>query len=258
MLQYVLPVSDTARELGYDILMVTDADGPAALRRITRTGMVDGVVLLDLHHDDPRLAPLREARQPGVLIGLPRETEGLDVFDLDFEAAARTLVDHLQGLGHREITLVTPPEDVFARGAPYGWRFRDAALARAAELGARIHTHFGESRQPAIGRSLHAILDAHPEATAMIVHNDGSVAALPMVLREHGVRVPEDLSVVSLYSQEFGRAFSLAYSAVETSPAEMGRLAVHQLVRRIREGEAAGPHRVRLFAPHLTNRASTA
>ncbi|HAM25935.1 MAG TPA: LacI family transcriptional regulator, partial [Microbacteriaceae bacterium] len=30
MLQYVLPVSDTARELGYDILMVTDVDGPNA------------------------------------------------------------------------------------------------------------------------------------------------------------------------------------------------------------------------------------
>src|SRR5690606_41995742 len=35
MLQYMLGVSDTARELGYDILLVTDAGGPSALRRIT-------------------------------------------------------------------------------------------------------------------------------------------------------------------------------------------------------------------------------
>src|SRR5687768_1420232 len=53
MLQYLLPITDTARVNGYDILMVTDADGPAALRRITESDMVDGVVLLDVLHDDP-------------------------------------------------------------------------------------------------------------------------------------------------------------------------------------------------------------
>ena len=42
MLQYVLPISDTARELGYDILMVTEPDGGAALKRIASSGMVNG------------------------------------------------------------------------------------------------------------------------------------------------------------------------------------------------------------------------
>ncbi len=94
---------DGARELGYDILMVTDDHGPDAVRRITSSNMVDGVVLLDVAHDDPRLPPLRAARQPGALVGLPKDTEGVDVFDLDFGEAARQLVDHLHGLGHRDL-----------------------------------------------------------------------------------------------------------------------------------------------------------
>ncbi|MGP3968789.1 LacI family DNA-binding transcriptional regulator [Streptomyces sp. 6N223] len=261
MLQYVLPVSDTARELGYDILMVTDADGAAALRRITGAGKVDGLVLLDVTHDDPRVAALRGAREPGVLIGLPSDTEGVDVFDLDFAAAARTLVNHLHALGHRETILVTPPEDVFSRGAPYSWRFRDAVVGHARTLGMTVHAHYGEARQPGIAHSLHAILDAHPGATAMVVHNDGSVAALPMVLHEHGVRVPHDLSVVSLYSHDFGRTFALPYTAVETSPDELGRLAVDLLVRRMAggraEGERLGPPGVNLIPPRLTDRGST-
>ena len=50
-------------------------------------------------------------------------------------------------------------------------------------------------------RQLNAILDARPTATALIVHNDATIAALPSVLHARGVRVPDDLSVVSLYSE---------------------------------------------------------
>ncbi|HEY8913511.1 LacI family DNA-binding transcriptional regulator [Lacisediminihabitans sp.] len=257
MLQYVLPVSDTARELGYDILMVTDADGPSAVRRITSSEMVDGVVLLDVTHADVRLEALRAARQPGALVGLPGDTEDLDVFDLDFGESARMLVDHLFALGHREIMLISPPKHVFDRGGAYGWRFRDAALERAARYGIRVFPYYGESQQPAINQSLTRILDARPTATAMIVHNDATIAALPALLHDRGVRVPDDLSVVSLYSQDFGRTFSLPYTAIETSPDKLGRYAVQQLVRRIINPEQAGPPVVQFIAPELTDRGSS-
>jgi DNA-binding LacI/PurR family transcriptional regulator len=257
MLQYILAVSEAARELGYDILMVTDGDGQAAIRRITSSNMVDGVVLLDVTHEDPRLDALRAARQPGALVGLPRDTAGVDVFDLDFEATARLLVDHLQGLGHREIMLVSPPRHVFERGGAYAWRFRDAAVERAEGYGIRVHQHYGESQLPAIRRNLNGILDSHPAATGLIVHNDASIAALPGVLRERGTVVPRDLSVVSLYSRDFGRTFHLPYTAVETSPDGLGRAAVQHLVRRIADPDYAPPV-VGLIAPELTDRGSTA
>lgn len=257
MLQYILAISQAARAENYDILMVTDPDGPGAIERITSSNMVDGLVLLDVAHDDPRLNALRLARQPGALIGLPRDTEGLDVFDLDFGEAARLLVDHLYGLGHREITLICPPRHVFERGGAYAWRFRDAALERAARYGILLHTYYGESQQPAIGRSLNAILDARPDATGLIVHNDASIVALPAILQERGIVVPRDLSVVSLYSRDFGRSFQLPYTAIETSPDELGREAVHHLVKRIHDAEFS-PAVVRFIEPELTNRGSTA
>jgi len=257
MLQYILAVSTAAREKGYDILMVTDSDGPGAVKRITSSNMVDGVVLLDVTHDDPRLDALRAARQPGALVGLPRDTQDVDVFDLDFGEAARMLVDHLYGLGHRKIILVSPPRHVFDRGGAYAWRFRDAAVERAARYGIQIYPYYGESQQPGISRSLNAILDARPDATAMIVHNDASIAVLPAVLHERGVQVPRDLSVVSLYSQDFGRSFLLPYTAVETSPDKLGREAVQHLVRRISDPDYA-PTVAKFIEPELTIRGSTA
>lgn len=257
MLQYILAISNAARQHGYDILMVTDADGAGAIERITSSNMVDGVVLLDVTHDDPRLGALRKARQPGALVGLPKDTEGIDVFDLDFGEAARLLVDHLYGLGHRDIVLVSPPRHVFERGGAYAWRFRDAALERAARYGIQIHPYYGESQQPAIERCLNAILDARVSSTGLIVHNDASIAALPAVLRDRGTRVPDDLSVVSLYPRDFGRTFQLPYTAVETSPDLLGREAVQHLVRRILDPGYAPPV-VRFVEPEITNRGSTA
>jgi DNA-binding LacI/PurR family transcriptional regulator len=256
MLEYVLPVTDTAREHGYDILLMTETDGAAALRRVTGSGMVDGVVLLDVTHKDPRLDALRESGRPAALIGLPGDTAGLDVFDLDFGEAARMLVDHVRGLGHEDLVLVSPPRHVFERGGAYAWRFRDAAIERAARYGLRITAHFGESQQPDVDRSLHEILDSRPTATALVVHNDAAVAALPPVLTHRGVSVPDDLSVVSLYSTNFGKTFSLPYTAVETSPDTLGRLAVRQMIRRIQRIEDAGPAVVRFIDPKLVERGS--
>jgi DNA-binding LacI/PurR family transcriptional regulator len=256
MLQYVLPISDAAREAGYDILMVTEADGPRAVQRILSSGMVDGVILLNVAHEDPRLPVMRTMKQPGSMVGLPRNPEGFDVFDLDFAESGRIVVDHLAERGHRDIILITPREHVYERGGAYAWRFRDAALQQAAGYGIRVRSYFGETQQPAINRQLNEILDARSES-AMIVHNDAVIAALPSVLYSRGIRVPDDLSVVGIFSEDFGRLFSLPYTAVETSPNKLGRMAVQALVQRMATPEIAGPLKVDLVMPHLTDRGST-
>ncbi|WP_349897643.1 LacI family DNA-binding transcriptional regulator [Parafrigoribacterium soli] len=257
MLQYVLPISDAAREAGYDILMVTETDGPQALRRITNSDMVDGIVLLNVAHRDKRIPVLQAARQPGVLVGLPAHADGIDVFDLDFEESGRMLVDHLHERGHRDIILITPQEHVFERGGAYAWRFRDAALERASRYGIRVFSIDGVTQQPGVNRQINDILDGHPEASAMIVHNDATIAALPSVLHDRGVRVPDQLSVVGIFSEDFGRLFSLPYTAVETSPDELGRSAVQALVRRMGKSGSAVEHDIRLIEPHITDRGST-
>lgn len=257
MMQYVLPISDAAREAGYDILMLTEQDGAKALQRIAASNMVDGIVLLNVEHEDPRIPVLRSVHQPGALVGLPKDTEGVDVFDLDFEESGRLLVDHLHALGHRHLVLVTPQQHVFERGGAYAWRFRDAALERASRYGIRVSSFSGETRQPAIDRQLGQILDSTPQATAWVVHNDAVIAALPSALHARGITVPDDLSVVGIFSEDFGRMFSLPYTAVESSPDKLGRAAVQSLVRRMLHAEGAGAFATSLVAPTLTDRGST-
>jgi DNA-binding LacI/PurR family transcriptional regulator len=259
MLQYMLGVSDTARELGYDILLVTEADGARALRRITDSRMVDGVVLLNVTQDDPRLPILRAAPQPGALVGLPGDCTGLDVFDLDFEEAGRLMVEHMYRLGHHELILVSQPQHVVERGGAYVWRLQDAAVQQARLRGIRLHAVFGESRQPDIGRTLNSLLDTHPSATGLLLNNEAAAAALPSVLNARGLATPADLSVVGRYSDEFAHTFSLPYSSIESAPDRLGRIAVRQLVRRIESPQRRDePSVVRLVTPDLVDRGSTA
>ncbi|MGW0823290.1 LacI family DNA-binding transcriptional regulator [Streptomyces sp. NPDC002845] len=258
MLQYIVGVSDTARELGYDTLLVTEADGARALRRITRSRMVDGVVLLNVAQDDARLPLLRAASQPGALVGLPGDCTGVDVFDLDFEAAGRLMVDHMHRLEHRELILVSQPEHVVERGGAYVWRLQDAVLQQARARGIRLHAVFGESRQPEVGRALHALLDAYPSATGLLLNNEAAAAALPSVLHARGLQAPRDLSVIGRYSDEFARMFSLPFSSIESAPDQLGEMAVRQLVRRIVSPQSRDePHVVRLIPPELVDRGST-
>ncbi|MFI2105461.1 LacI family DNA-binding transcriptional regulator [Isoptericola sp. NPDC019693] len=259
MLQYMLGVSNTARELGYDILLATESDGRNALRRMTDSRMVDGIVLLNVAEHDDRLPILRDAPQPGALVGLPADCTGVDVFDLDFEEAGRLMVDHLHRLGHRELVLVSQPEHVVERGGAYVWRLQNAALEAARVRGITLHAVFAPSSQPDVGRELHALLDAHPHATGLLINNEAAAAALPTVLHERGLSAPADLSVVGRYSDEFARTFSLPYSSIESAPDRLGRMAVRELVRRI-EGQAgpAEPHVVRFVSPELVDRGSTA
>jgi len=258
MLQYIQGVANTARDLGYDILLSSDPDGPAALKRLTDSRMVDGVVLLNVAEDDERLPVLRSAAQPGALVGLPGDCTGVDVFDLDFEEAGRAMTEHLVDLGHRELVLVSQPAHVIERGGAYVWRLQNAAIEAAAQRGVVLHAVHGSSSQPDIGRDLHALLDAHPEATGLLLNNEAAAAALPTVMHDRHLTAPGDLSVVGRYSDEFARTFSLPYSSIESAPDRLGRMAVRQLVRRI-EGQVAddAPHVVRFVAPELVDRGST-
>ncbi len=259
MMQYIQGVSDTALEAGYDILLCSDPDGPQALKRITDSRMVDGVVLLNVAEDDDRLPVLRAAPQPGALVGLPGDCTGVDVFDLDFEEAGRTMVERLAALGHRELILVSQPEHVIERGGAYVWRLQNAALQAAAARGLTLRAVFGPSTQPEIGRDLHSLLDAHPQTTGLLLNNEAAAAALPTVLHERHLSSPADLSVIGRYSDEFARTFSLPFSSIESAPDRLGSMAVRQLVRRIEQHEPAGaPHVVRFVSPELVDRGSTA
>ena len=118
IMQFVTGVVTRARDFEHDVLLLTQ-DDHAGVERVAAGSMVDAVIMMDVEAEDPRLPILRRQRQPAVLIGLPRDAAGLSCVDLDFEAAGRQAVDHLAGLGHRQVALIGSPRVVLDRHTTY-------------------------------------------------------------------------------------------------------------------------------------------
>ncbi|MGW0605325.1 LacI family DNA-binding transcriptional regulator [Streptomyces sp. NPDC002644] len=59
MMEIAIAVATTARAHGYDVLLLTGEEGPDAVRRVTSSGLADGMILMDVELDDERLPLLR-------------------------------------------------------------------------------------------------------------------------------------------------------------------------------------------------------
>ena len=253
---FVFALSDAARAASYDVLLMTESDAVGAIRRVAQTRRVDGLVLLNIVDDDPRLAALAAHDIPAVLLGMPRDSRGVDAVDLDFAHAARRLVGHLHERGHRDVLFARWSSAMFDAGHSFVWRFSDAAFACAQELGMRLRTFEVPVAPELIPAALAQALRDRGDATAVLVHDDAAAALMPSALHESGLRVPDDISVVSLFSAELARSFALPYTSVESDPGRVAAGSIDVLLRRIAAGKSAVSTVHTLLTPRMVDRGS--
>lgn len=131
MMEIAISVTTAARQHGYDVLLITNDEGPDGVRRIAASGLADGLILMDVELDDERIPVLRAQGTQATLIGLADDARGLSCVDHDFVAAGALCADHLADLGHREIAFIGYGSGVYHRHAGYAERtlagFRDRA-----------------------------------------------------------------------------------------------------------------------------------
>src|SRR5699024_3060450 len=93
LMTFVGTIAREARRFGYDILLVTAQEGADGIRRVVRTGVCEGLLLMELDRIDERVAPALESGLPFVTIGKPEEFPQGSVVDLDFEMLGRMVVE---------------------------------------------------------------------------------------------------------------------------------------------------------------------
>lgn len=196
---FVLATAVAARRNDYDILLLTDEDATAGMSRVASNGLVDAILVLDVAPDDERVKLARAISTPTIFIGIPNDNAGLVCVDLDFAAAAELAVDRLADAGHRAIGLVGQPE-VSYEMSNFPPRVLAAFEKRAGERD--IRSGFGatgskHTSRTATRRTVARLLDEG--ATALVLHctEEAHVVVLGE-LAERGLRVPEDVSLVSV------------------------------------------------------------
>ncbi|MFD0024603.1 LacI family DNA-binding transcriptional regulator [Streptomyces sp. NPDC058382] len=254
MMEIAIAVATTARTHGYDVLLLTGEEGPAAVRRIAGSSLADAMILMDVELHDERLPLLRETDRAAVLIGLPAGTDGLTCVDLDFEATGALCVEHLADLGHREVAVIGEAAAVYERHTGFAERTVDGVRAKARERGVRVLHRPCEGGYPAMAQTLSRIFDERPGTTGFIVQNESAVEPLLNLLRQQGRAVPEDVSVVAICPEQVAAQASVRLTSVAIPAQEMGRRSVEQVVAKL---SGRGTDEVELLAPELTVREST-
>jgi DNA-binding LacI/PurR family transcriptional regulator len=255
MMDFVVAVVAAARDVDHDVLLLTSAEGPEGVRRVARTAMVDGLVVMDVALHDERIPALLEIDRPAVLIGVPESTAGLTCVDLDFHAAGAACVEHLADLGHRSVAMIGLAPEVYRRGAGFAERSLAGFEARARQRGLRAAHHAFDAAHDDVAPIVAQLLAADDPPTALVVHNESAQAPLLGALRAAGRSVPEDVSIVAICPDSLAEQSRPRLSSVHLPAAELGRRAVEMLMRKLDGDPAVG---ATLLPPILTPRESSA
>ncbi len=255
IMEIAMAVTTEAREFGQDVLLLTNDEGTAGVRRVVGSGLADAMILMDIELDDDRLPVLREADTPAVLIGVPRDPSGLACVDLDFEATGAACVDHLADLGHRDVALIGESESVYRRHTGFAALTLAGFQRRAAERGLRAVHRPCEGTYESTAGVLARILEERPSTSGFVVQNESAIPPLLSLLRLSGRVVPEDTSVVAICPDQVALQAAPRLTSVSIPAEEMGRRAVRLAMARL-EGDHASS--VSLLPPKLTVRDSSA
>jgi LacI family transcriptional regulator len=246
-----------ARKAGYRML-VCNSESDLRLERDYVSDLVshrvEGLLIAPVgDHSAAHLGKLVEGRFPLVLID--RHVPGIDCdqVTLDNVSAARRLVEHLIAVGHRRIAFVADADDVSTgreRLAGLKQALAGADIPFVEDLVLRTTTD-----QVGGYRSVQQILGMSERPTAIFTVNNMTAVGAMQALREAGLSVPGDISLVCFDDVQH-LAVIAPFLTVIDQPAEvMAGVAAQLLLERI-AGNAGNKSRKITFPGKLVVRQS--
>jgi DNA-binding LacI/PurR family transcriptional regulator len=211
----------------------------------------DGVILVSPRLPAGAITALA-AVVPVVVIGRSVRAPGVDSVMTDEAVGARLAVDHLAGLGHRDIVHIDGGRGAGASSRRQGYR---RAMERAG-LGQHVEVLPGDFTERAGTVAGARLAERAAVPTAIFAANDLVAVGAIDALERRGAPVPGDVSVVGYDNTFFARLGHISLTTVDQPREEMGRIAVGLLAARL-DGRRGGPELV-LTTPTLVSRGTTA
>ncbi|AXE40062.1 LacI family DNA-binding transcriptional regulator [Acidipropionibacterium virtanenii] len=187
---------------------------------------------------------------PVVAVTRQIEMDGVSSVYSDDRLSSELAVEHLAGLGHRDIVHLALPADI-----PYEERadgFREAMKRRG--LPDRV-VHPQLSAAGAT-RAVDALVSAGTLPTALFCGNDVLATGALAGLSAHGLEVPGDVSVVG--HDNTAAAAQSGLTSVDQHAGKQGRLAADVLMRMIERRDLPSATEKHRLSPRMKIRRSTA
>ena len=256
---FIVGAADQLASHGYQLLCLVERNPDVSgVQKLIRSGQVDGTLLLQVRTDDSRVEALRAEDRPFVTIGRPRHATGIARADADFVASAGIAVDYLVELGHWRIGFLCSGQDATPMFG-FQWYslsgFRKAHRAHGLSLpNAQILCHARETEEGLLP-VLQPLLDGSLPVTALVTTTFTEAALAKQILSARGLRVPDDVSIISLGDPRSSVLAAPSITVVRFSPTDLTRSAVELLVGMLEGRQPA--HLEQLLPVELIVRGST-
>ena len=236
---YVAPVLAGVEEFlieeGYFYLTASHRRKPDLIEEYPRLLMdrsVEGFVLIDTVLD-------HSMKLPAVAVAGHRKIEGVTNVVLDQRRAAELTLRHLYDLGHRKIA--------FMRGGSHSsdaderW---ECLMNVAAEMKLEVLPKLTVQVKlrvstPELGFGpANELLERGGDFTAIVCYNDEAAIGAIRACMNHGLRVPQDVSVVGFDDIQSAAFHNPTLTTIRQPLNQMGMVAARILLQRIRGQEA--------------------
>jgi DNA-binding LacI/PurR family transcriptional regulator len=221
---------------------------------------VDGFLLLNTPADQI------EVPVPVVAISAHSAVENVTNIVLDHHSAVQQALQHLYSLGHRRIAFMRGPRAI--PDSEYRWESiqlvaREIDLKIDPALVIRIDSAGWSMKDgyhpmaPEIGhKPMQGLLERTQDFTAIFCFNDISAIGAIRALKDAGLSVPADVSVVGFDDIQSAAYSTPSLTTVRQPLAEMGQRGAQVLLERIANRENGHPSEI-VMAPELVIREST-
>ncbi len=205
---------------------------------------VDGIIILPVGKESKHIQDVYNRGVP--LVVADRVMPGLECpsVGIDNYAGAKEAMDYLLDMGHEQIACI--------QRLPHAWinnerlrAYRDALQERTIPVDDTliIGDRFGQKNGYLEGKLL---ITRTQQPTAIFALSHLITLGILRVFREEGLRIPDDVSLVSFDDIPFSEYFSKQVTTVRQPVEEMGLMAVNLLMEQINSRERKDPVQIRL------------
>ncbi len=235
---FLMGVELVAKEYGYEVMLswATNRDDEAVRQEVKNLSA--GLLLYAWGFNRAELKIFEERRLPYVAIGASYPGMPADAVFLGIEDAIHTAVHYLRDKGHvkigylRSLATFDNLEELQRMYEASMIRLGlKSSLCLAAGSGVEDTEERMRAQLATLGDSREKILAAMP--TAFVCESDRIALGMIRALAVYGIRVPEDLSLIGLGDDAYGRYTTPALTTVHFHLREVGEIAARRLIEQM-------------------------
>ncbi len=243
--EILMAIEEKAYNENFEVMVATPKGEVDAERHILDQYFkrkVDGVIVSELHGRVELINQFIKSGIPIVLLDYSLEDVSVDSVNIDNYVSAMTVLKYLYSKGHRKI--------LYLRGLlnlPAGKHRLNAALSFAnRHKDVEIYIPDDDVFEP---QNAYKAVKNHLQKygrnfSAVFSFNDWAAIGVYYALKESGLDIPNDISVVGFDDADYSKFLYPSLTTVSQPRAEMGRIATELLIERIVKRKNSIPRNV--------------